>query len=287
MRVSDRRWSGFGRVAVWALVLAWAAGCEPIEGGGGGLGGRLAVIRDGALHVSDSDGSLDQTLTESNTSSDPAISGSTVAFFYEPEIGSGDRGLYLVTTAGGTPELVRSADEGITFESPAWTPDGSAISYVERNGATRTLKQVPRGGGIGPSIELAGYSPKYVTHVSATEIVIVDATTNEIVRIDNGVATATGKHTVSRVAVSPDGTSIAYADADAQDQLKVQVLSTGVETALAVQSSATAQPCFSPDGRYVAFEVTTTGSLVYALPADGTDALEGPLTTGTDVAWGN
>lgn len=145
------------------------------------------------------------------------------------------------------------------------------MTFIRRTSAARTLEQVSKsgGGGAGGARETGGVEPRYVAHVTAGQVVLVDASTTLIHLVTDGVATSLGKHTSSRVAVSPDGTQLAYSDADDADQLKVFTLATEVTVPLAVQPAGCYQPAFNPTGEYVAFQISTTGTLLYALPSDG------------------
>lgn len=258
-------------------------GCEPLDGGGGGgIGGQLAFIRNGALVISADDGSGERTLTDINTSSSPALSptGGTIAFAFS-SAGDLTRGIYTIVTAGSTVlEPIATPSSTATFSSPAWSPDGTQLVFVSTDNARSTLYTVSSTGGETPAAlapSLVG--ARYPAYLDSSTLVVVHGEEIKTLDLDSGKTMSLGTKTTSRVAVAPGGERIAYVTTSGD--LVVRTLATGEETGLAAASRTATLPAFSFDGSLVAFDM---GGLIYATAANGLGVLD-ILQSGAEVSW--
>jgi Tol biopolymer transport system component len=107
----------------------------------------------------------------------------------------------------------------------------------------------------------------------------------EVKRLDvaTGALTGTGAATSGRVAVSPDGTRIAYAK---DSLIFVRNLQTGDEVSVATSGNGDRNPCFSYEGSLVGYEAGSP-PILYQAKADGTGDVE-PLqgARSTHCSWG-
>lgn len=268
-----------------SLVLM---GCEPLDGGGGGgIGGRLALIRNGALVVSLDDGNGERTITMEHTSAQPALSptGATVAFAYSDSGDPGARGIYSVGYAASTIlEALAQPATGETFSSPTWSPDGSSVVFVSTLGTDATLKRVSSTGGEPEDVAPGVADVKFPAFLDANTLVVVHGAGNAVKTLDltTGVLTDLGITTDSRVAVAPGGNRIAYSQPNSTGSgIVVRDLATGVETEVGTSGGLDRMPAFSFDGSLVAFEAS---DLIYAASADGFGGVT-LLQSGSDVSW--
>lgn len=261
--------------------------CEPLDdGGGAGLGFRLAFIRAERLLVSDDDGNAERTLTGAGSAADPAVSGQSIAYLFAANPASEGRGLYRTSFLPDAPlDLLATPPAGETFESPVWAPDGASLVVVVTDGATSRLVRVAAEGGE-PEPLVAGVTGKrFPAFLSEDELVVVDDVTKEIelLTLSSGAVSPLGGRTESRPAVSRDGTLLAFADADDGGRLVVVELATNARRPLGALDNASTLPAFSPDAQFLGF---VNGSFVYALPVDGSSESPTLLQSGGQFAWG-
>lgn len=271
------------------LVLAVLAitGCPELldGGGGGGVGGQIAFIRNGQLTVSSDDGlgTGEQFLTEASTSADPALSpnGQSIAFAYSPAASAGSRGIYVVPVNGGVPVELALPGGSASFSNPAYSPDGAQIVFVSTDGADTKLLTIPSGGGTPDEVPGSIGDVNFPAFLDGNTLVVVQGLSNELNKLDltTGVLTKLGLSSSSKAAAAPGGGRIAYSKDSA---IVVRDLASNVETPLPTSGSGDLKPAFSPDGVFVAFE---GGGKLYAARADGTGTIE-VMQSGTDVSWG-
>ncbi len=280
------------RCALAGLVLVLAA-CEPADtGGGGGVGGKLAFIRDGALVVSLDSGDQERDLTDPNTSADPALSptGQTVAFAFAVGGDLTVTSLQTVPFAGDVRTPVATPNSGQSFSQPAWSKDGSTIVFVDTEGADTQLMTVPATGGSAPTpvaptltdLHFPAYLDDHTLLVSkgaSLELETLDLTT--LALTDLGISSP------SRGAVSTDGSKIAYSRVDATTQVVVRDLATGAETPVASTGFGDFNPTFAPDDTFVAFDAkgpSDSSPKIYAAKTDGTGGTL-LLQSGHQASW--
>lgn len=270
--------------ALCALGLGLAlTACEPPdEGGGAGVGGRLAFIRSGALVVSMADGSAERNVTYPDTSSSPALSpsGQTIAFLYSPH--GSTPALYRIGFSGDEPELVLEPEAGETFASPAWMPNGSTLLLVSRTAAGTKLIEVSAQDGSAQTLLPSLTDVQTVSVLSSNEVLVTLGVERELalVTLSTGAVETLGITTESRPSAFMGGRRIAYSAGDGT--IRVMDLTTYEEVSLATSGRGDRNPVFAEtDGSVVAFEAANR---LYAAFADGTDAAV-PLQDGTQVTW--
>ena len=275
-----------GLLAVAALAVA----CEPADSGGGaGVGGRLAFVRDGALVTSLDSGDDEQTLTEPGTSAEPALSpnGQTVVFAYSELKDERARGIQTVAFGGRLLGTLAVPPAGATYGSPVFSPDGGTVVFASADGVGSRLFRVDANGGTPFLIAPSETDLRFPAFRSAGELVVLKGQTLALVNVSTGTVTSLGVTSVSRPAVSADGAFVAYATATSPSLIVVRRLSDGTETPLASTGEGDVKPAFAPDGLFVGFESKSAGGLqplLYAAKADGSGA---PvlLQSGSELAW--
>ena len=275
------------RIALCAAIFVIAA-CEPLDlGGGSGVGGRLAFIRKGALVVSLDSGDAEKSITEENTSAEPALSpnGQTVVFAYS-ESGSTGRGIAMVAYGDLTITSLAEPSAGASFGSPTFSPDGEHVVFVATSGAGSELWKVAVAGGTPERISAHNdvYFPAFVNDRT---LIVASGAGLALSQLDLATdsVTALGGTLQSRACVAPGGERIAYSRGGI---VIVRTLATSAEKSLATTSFGDQKPAFSPDGSFVAFEAqgpTEQQPKLYAAPSDGTGTTT-LLQVGYDVAWG-
>lgn len=272
--------------ALLGLLGLALLGCEPLDpGGGGGVGGRLAFIRNGSLVVSFDDGNGERTLTDENTSATPALSpsGNTVAFAFSETGNDLGRSIQLVDFAAGSlRETLVVPEAGETFSSPAWSPDGTEIVFVVTSGPDVSLRRISASGGTAEEIT-GSQDAQFPAFLDASTLVVLGPGLELLeLPLSGGTPISLGITTPSRPAVAPGGGQLAWSQQDATGgTIFVRDLLTGADTPLASTGGGDVKPAFSFDGSLVAFE---SGGLIYAAPADGTGSAQ-LLQSGTDVSW--
>jgi Tol biopolymer transport system component len=169
------------------------------------------------------------------------------------------RALYTVPATGG--KAVQVTDDGPAI-FPRWSPDGRTIVFRDSAG----LAAVPAEGGAVRPIALDGDS-----------------------RVNPGIPPGGGVH------VSPDGKTVVFAGIRPgsngyEQDIWTAPIEGGEPTRLTFSSKADRFPCWSSDGRTVAFlsyELQGKGDYpisIYTVPAQGGQSV--PLTSETDsVEW--
>jgi len=273
----------------WAALLLLSAACEPADtGGGAGSGGRLALVRGGALVVSQDSGANESTFTDANTSAEPAFSpnGQTIALVYSPDTGSSaQRGIYQAGVADRQLVKLAMPTGSDTFASPTWNRSGDIVYFVSRTtGGATTLMQVAKGGTqAAKAVDLAPAGLDHPAAVTDGEFLVTQNGALKTLDIGTGVLTDQGAAGVGRGAVSSDGRLFAYALDEGGGRIAVREFGSSLVTRL-TSSGGTGDrnPCFSPDGALVAFE---SASKIHTARVTG-DGPVTPLQSGNDIAWG-
>jgi Tol biopolymer transport system component len=274
------------------LAVLLLCACEPLdEGGGAGIGGRIAFVRDGILVTSADSGDGELLITDPGTSADPVLSanGQSVVFAFHPSRDLAASGLYRVASSGGTPERLIDPPMGTGFSAPAFSPDGQTIAFVATTGADSEVWTVPASGGSGAPVKGGHKDLRFPAWLDARTLIVSKGAGLALHRLDlgTGALTPVGVASRSRAAISPDGLRIAYA-ASSPLAIRVRDIASGAETSIATTGNGDANPAFSPDGRFVAFDAKGASEAtpkIYAAHADGTPGVV-LLQTGNSVSWG-
>ena len=170
----------------------------------------------------------------------PALSPDGTTIAFEGTDVAAPTGLYVAPVAGGTPVLV--APTAATNAGPAWAPDGQRLYF----GSNRTKQ--------------------WEIFVAAT-----DGT--------DPTQVTTGSRLIGKPAVSPDGLSLAYAQAVGArtSQVVVRTLADGGERVLSSVASES-EPSFAADGQTIAVTSTLYGQPCLVLRDVATGALLRRLT---------
>ncbi|MFN7927156.1 MAG: LpqB family beta-propeller domain-containing protein [Blastocatellia bacterium] len=217
----------------------------------------------------------------------PAISpdGKTVLFTrdHNPEL----HDLYVVPITGGEPQLVRFA-QATSVHRPTWTPDGRAILFISnrRRSAPNDLYQVPVTGGLPVKVEavrerLTNFALSRQGHRLAWAQSLDDLNiwrmeldaTNKPKAAPQPLIASTKWDVDARF--SPDGGKIAFgSNRSGSAQLWV-ARSDGqypVQLTYFDDRGAGGSPCWSPDGRQIAFDsraISDGDTDIYVISAEG------------------
>jgi len=156
--------------------------------------------------------------------------------------------VYLAPLAGGLPKRLTFVGDAVPVE---WTPDGKKVVF--RSGFESTFRPVP----------------KLYT-----------------VSVEGGLPERLLERRGVRAAFSPDGTKLAFHTSQGGTTLNVYVadLPAGAPRQLTFDREFAAFPCWSPDGRTIAFEAKREGDVhVFTVPAAGGTPLQ--LTHGPGQSW--
>ena len=236
-----------------------------------------------------------------------ASNGTRVAYPFSATVGAELR----VTGLDGHGALVVKQGPMESSFAPAWSPDGERLAFLRSEGMFDEQVFVVNSGGGGlaaitssPEHKVAllwspdgehlafrGASPVVeeggATSYSATDLWVIDASGGEPRRLNP----VQGR--VDAFAWSPDGASLVYALSPRSpdqnnvllaDELYVVSVSGGDPRKLTEKAeSYETDPCWSPDGRWIAFRSVRDGGSesIYVMRDDGTEARRL-----TDNAWG-
>ena len=234
--------------------------CAPIPPPGAETSGQLAFVRDGQIHVIDSDGTGLVRLTDGPDDGPPAWSpdGRRIAFVRDKTLdgqrASSGAELYLAD-ADGSHIVLRA----VGFQSPAWSPDGGRLTVTQRDCIYYCEMFLL-------SVDEDGTPPVHVASQAAAP------------------------------AWSPDGEKIAFVSLSGDDGYHalhvVNADGSGVEVVVPRDQVAIHHPTWSPDGRRIAFSecrpITQTAVAcdIFTVNSDGTGLVQ--LTTAGNVfgpAW--
>ena len=179
--------------------------------------------------------------------------------------------IYLMDADGTHKRWARPTSAQYTINSPSWSPDGSHLlvqawvqqirPYVAKlDLATGNLTLVAPAGVFGQEARYPIYDK------DGTSIFYVDASLQNIRRFTPGGADAavlTGGSYLGDLAISPDGTRLAYYSyvGTSNSEIYVLNLATSVVKRLTNQSKNDYNPTWSPDGTKLAFASNRSGKL--------------------------
>lgn len=277
--------------ALIALGLGGAlAACEPADlmaGGGGGVGGKLAFVRDGALVLSDDAAAGEQVLTDSETSAQPAFSsnGQELVFGFH-EAGGTDDAIDRIALTGLSQSTLAAPPAGTSYGSPDYSADDASVVFEAVTGADSVLMQVALDGGTPETLAGSEGLRQPVTLDAARVLALRDGQLVTF-EVSTGVVTELGIATSARAAVSADGSRIAYVKDGTPDRIAVRSAADTdgtTEVLVAMALGDATRPAFSPEGDLVAFDTGGASPQLYAGNADGT-GLPTLLQSGGQVAW--
>ena len=234
--------------------------CAPLPPPGAESSGQLAFVRDGQIHVIDSDGTGLVRLTDGPNDGPPAWSpdGRRIAFVRDKTLdgqrASSGAEVYLAD-ADGSHVVLRA----VGFQSPAWSPDGRRLAVTQR--------------------DCIYYCEMFLLSVD-----------------EDGTPPVHLASQAAAPAWSPDGRRIAFVSLSGDDGYHalhvVNADGSGVEVVVPRDPVAIHQPTWSPDGRRIAFSecrpITQTAVAcdIFTVNSDGTGLVQ--LTTAGNVfgpAW--
>jgi TolB protein len=236
-------------VAVVLAALALAA-CEPIdEGGGAGVDGPLTFqsgyvfVRGQDLYLANSvDPNVVQRLTNSGSVRHPALTRDGTRVVFARFSGVAAELVTVSTTQGATPSVLLSASGtgGTNLRHPTFSPDGQFVVFVYDVGTVSFLGRV-NADGTGFTL-LAGTNsrsygaPSFLPNGTAVlapagaqraqldQLDLVQIATRQVTFAGDLSSGSEGPLTLAnRVAVSPDGTRIAYDASSETAQPRVYV----------------------------------------------------------------
>ena len=274
-------------VASAVASVSFAIACQPTYAARLPAGSQLAFVRNGQIHLVNSDGSGIVRLTDGPNDCDPSWSpdGQRLAFVR----GCNDQAaaIYLLNADGS--RLTRRTFGGYSA-SPSWSPDGSRIAVVmlsqgsagvfmiSANDDGKTpIELVNRLGYDGsPSWSPDGKSIAFVSDAAfydeADDIYVTSVATGTISQLTEGFAGWPGLLQYYEPAWSPDGSRIALTRCPQAiyrcDVSHVVVMGTdGKGITPVVATRGLASPTWSPDGAVIAF--SSLGTIGWVRPLTG------------------
>lgn len=202
------------------------------------------------------------------------------------------RDLWVVPVEGGGARKLTSEHE--LDEWPTWSPDGRQVYFASRRGGTTALWRVGVAGGsperltlgtgpeTAPDISSDGRRLVYSTAVETSDIVLVDLATRTSTRLP-------GVRDEDQPSFAPDGTGFAFtSNRSGSNGLWWQALDQGRTAGAPLQLTegpgSFSSPCFSPDGRWLAFHRVLDGQRdIWVMPAEGGIPLRFTDHPGVDI----
>lgn len=227
-----------------------------------------------------------QVTTGTAGESHPAIApDGTLVAYVSDEAGSPD--VWLVDARGGNP--LRLTDDPAEDTDPAWFPDGASIAFVSDRGGREAVWRVPALGGsatlivpdaVDPAISRDGRRIAFARPgpSGALRIAVADLGNPASIRLLTGDADGTWSHTTP--AWSPDGTTLAYAEADG---IRLIPASGGASRRLP-GTGRDSHPVWTADGRaLLVSSLREETQALWRVPIDGGPATRLTLGAGPEA----
>ena len=281
----------------WNRAIAWSHDSKHLV-----VSVELAGQSKKGLHlVNISTGAISQMTTPAASEEDmhPAVSpnGRTIAF--TRDVGRGVSSILLVPFAGGTPHTIPAPQAKHVYNArPAWTPDGSHVTFVSNAGGDSHLWLSPVQGsgtpqeitGVGDGVQDAVLSTtgqlSLVRQTEDSNLWTVDLRSSVPNELPKARRIFASTRTEESPAVRPDGQQIAFASnrsgygeiwtgrVDGSDAMQVTYL----------ENPVTGSPDWAPDGHRLVFDSRAGGRpQLYLMSADGGKAVVLPTGEGISV----
>ena len=175
--------------------------------------------------------------------------------------------IYLMNADGTGKRWARSTASTFPIYRPSWAPNGSHLLVtVYYQGGTYVAKLDLATGNVAFVAPAGGFAVKgdFPVYHPTSSIFYIDDTRRTIKRFTPGGAQAhilTSTWALADLAISPDGTRLAYASAlmDNNWEIYVMDLATKMITRLTNSAGTDARPTWSPDGTKLAFYSARSG----------------------------
>jgi dipeptidyl aminopeptidase/acylaminoacyl peptidase len=227
---------------------------------------EIWLSRDGAAPFQ-----LTQTTDESSDSPSWSPDGRWIAFLANRDGKTSQ--IYLMNSAGG--EAFKLTDHKESVNSYEWCPSGKSIAFTSTEPESKESKGREKQYGKF-QVEDAEYR---MTHLWL--VAVEPGKTPEAKRLTSGT-----DFTIGGFAWSPDGKKIAFAhrpdpliNSGPKSDISILEVETGKITPLVTQPGSDSNPCWSPDGQWIAFSTSMGDDRFYVngkiakIPAGG-----GPIT---------
>ncbi|HEX5473454.1 MAG TPA: protein kinase [Vicinamibacterales bacterium] len=226
-------------------------------------------------------------------------SGKRIAFWGEDDP-SGNREIWTVGVDGGRP--VRIAASPAVDWNPVWSDDGRDLYFLSDRGGSMNLWRVGIDEATGrqrdepENVPLPADEVMYAARSGRRWVFAAYSARTRIDRVDFDPARAaligaprtilSASERVLSLAVSPDGSRVAYASLRPQQDIYVVPVDGGAATQLTDDPAFDRWPSWSPDGQRLYFESDRGGRFeIWTIRADGSGLEPATRTAEADIGW--